>query len=111
MAARLEVLLAQAVQDAAPELRIAADAVMRVGLKITGGGVQPALFRPIPLLHPDDARIPIVDVPGNGAAALEHEDPPSSRRERAGHRATTRAAADDDDVVMRLNCATIPDAV
>jgi hypothetical protein len=98
MGAAFEVLLAQAIQHAAPELRVAADAVMGVGLELVGIRFEPALLGAIALFDPDHAGIPVVGMARKRLAALDDENAPAGGRERARHGAAARPGADDDDV-------------
>ena len=100
----LKVLTPQAIEHAAPELRIAADAVMRVRKKLLALTVQPALGRAVAQVLPHGLRIPVVRLLRHGLPALDDEDASRARRERQGHGAAAGAAADDDDVVASVHC-------
>ena len=95
----LEVLAAQPVEHAAPELRVAADVVVRVGPELAAAFVEPALLRLIAQVLPDRLRIPVLRFLGNEIAPLEHEDARPGLGKRVRHRPAARAAPDDDDVV------------
>ena len=69
-----EILAPQAIEHAAPELGVAADAVVRVGKKLDALRVEPALGRAIAQVLPDGLGIPVVRLLRHGLAALEHED-------------------------------------
>ena len=101
---RLEILAPQAIEHAAPELGVAADAVVRVGKKLDALRVEPALSGPIAQVLPDGLGIPVVGFLRHGPAALEHEHPRRRLRQRACHRPAAGAAADDDDVEVRAHC-------
>ena len=72
---RLEVLAPQPIEHAAPELRVPADAVVRVGRELPPALVEPALRGAIAELFPDRLGIPVFLFLGNEVAALDDENP------------------------------------
>ncbi len=104
----LKVFAPQPIEHAAPELRVAADAVVRVGKKLLTLAVEPALGRPVAEVLPHRFRIPVVGLLRHRRAALEHEDPRAAPGERPGHRPAAGAAPDDDDVVVSVHCPMCP---
>src|SRR6185436_8477928 len=95
----LEVLAAQPVEDAPPELGVAADAVVRVGTELAAVLVEPALVDAVAEVLPDRLRVPVLIFLRDEVAALEDERPGARAGERVRERAAACAAADDDDVV------------
>ena len=95
-----EILAPESVQDAAPELRVPADAVVRIGSELATVLVEPALVDPVAKMFPDRLGIPVLVLLRDEVAALEDQDSRGGVRKRLGKRAAARAAADDDDVVV-----------
>ena len=82
---RLEILAPQPVQHAAPELRVAADAVVRVRPELAAALVEPALGRPVAQVLPDRR-------PGSSSRSSCGTKSPRSRiRMRAPRRRPARA--------------------
>ena len=95
----LKILAPQAVEHAAPELRVAADVVVRVRPELVPALVEPALAGLIAQMLPDRLRTPVLVFLRDEVAALENQDARGAVRQRVGHGPAARAAADDDDVV------------
>jgi hypothetical protein len=96
---RLEILATQSIQDAAPELRVPAYAVVGVWTKLPPLAIDPGFRDPVLQMFPDRFRIPILSFLGNKISTLEDENPRSRRGEGVCDRAAPGAASDDDDVV------------
>ena len=96
----LEVLASQPVEHAAPELRVAADAIMRVRLELPPAVVEPALRRAVAQLLPHCVGAPVFLFLRHEVAALDQEDPRAGPGKGVRHRAAAGAGADDDDVVV-----------
>ena len=71
---RLEVFAPETVEDAAPELRVAADAVVRVRAKLAAALVEPAFRDPVAEILPDRFGAPVLLFLRNEVAAFEDED-------------------------------------
>ena len=71
---RLKVFAAQAVQHAAPELRVAADVVMGVRAELLAAFVDPPLLRLIAKVLPDRFGAPVLGFLRDEIAALEDEN-------------------------------------
>jgi hypothetical protein len=95
-----EVALAEAEEDGAVDLRVAADEVLRVRPEGDAVLVVPALGRDVALLAEDLLRVPVLGLARQVAAALEEQDALSGRGKPVGERAAAAARADDDDVVV-----------
>ena len=80
----LEILAAQAIEHAAPELGVAADAVVRVREELGAVSVEPALGGSIAQVLPDSLGIPVVGFLRDGL-------PRSSTSTRAGDCDNARA--------------------
>jgi hypothetical protein len=99
---RLEVLAPQPVQHAAPELRVAADAVVRVGQERRGRRRSSHRFAgAVAQLLPDRFGAPVVGFLRDEVPALEDQELRRRGRQRVRHRAAAGAGPDDDDVVAR----------
>ena len=96
----VEVAFAKAQQDAGVDLGVAADEVLGVRAERDAMLVIPALWCHVPLAAEDRLGVPVLELPGQVAAALEQQDPLARRREAVRERAAARAAADDDHVVV-----------
>ena len=101
---------AQAEEHAAPELRVAADAVMRVRTKRPCRVVEPRLRRPIAQLLPDGRGIPVLGfLRARNRRARRSGSARRCPASACAMRAAAGAAADDDDVVTaRSRCTTDP---
>ena len=75
-----EILAAQPVEHAAPELRVAADAVVRVRRERLPFGVEPLLDGAIAQLAPHRFGAPVLRLARDAAAPFEHEDPRAASR-------------------------------
>ena len=95
-----EVLLAQAVERRAIELRGAADEVVDLRLERRAGAVLPRIGRDVAVLDEDLAGGPVLRLARQPIASLEQQDALAGRREVRGQCPTARAGADDDDVVV-----------
>ena len=95
-----EVALAQAEEDRAVELRVAADEVLRVGRERRAVGVEPLLAGHVAVAAEDLARVPVLRLAREVAAALQQQDALAGRGEPVRERAAAGAGADDDDVVV-----------
>ena len=94
----LEVLAAEPIQHAAPELRVAADAVVRVGAELAAALVNPVFVDAVAKMLPHGLRIPVLCFLRDEVAALDDEDARAGARERMRNSATASTAPDDDDV-------------
>ena len=97
---RAEVLLAEPEQDRPVDLRVAPDEVLRVRLEGGAVLVVPGLARDVAVLQEHLARVPVLGLAGEVAAALEQQDALARRSEPVSERASSRAGADDDHVVV-----------
>ena len=95
-----EVLLAQAVQRGAVELRGAADAVVHLRLERLAVLVVPGVRRHVAVVDEHVVGLPVLRLARQPVAALEQQDALARRGEVADERAAAGAAADDDDVVV-----------
>ena len=95
-----EVLLAQAVERRAVELRRATDEVVDLRLERLAIAVQPGVRRDVAILDEDLAGVPVLRLARQPVAAFEQQDPLARGREMRGQRAAAGAGADDDDVVV-----------
>src|SRR4026209_2275916 len=93
-----EVLAAEPVEYAAPELRVAADAVVGIRPKRTAVFVQPLFADPVSEIFPHRFRIPVFLLARNKVAALEREYAGAGIGEGVGKRAAARAGPDDGGV-------------
>ena len=100
----LEVALAQAEEDRAVELGVAAHEVLRVGLEGRAVLVVPGLAREVAALEEDLRRVPVLGLARGVAAALEQQDALAARRQAVGERSAARTASDDDHVVVLAHC-------
>ena len=94
-----EVLLAQAVERGAVELRRSTDEVVDTGLEGLAARVVPRVRRDVAVVHEHVLVRPVLRLARKPVAALEQEDPLAGRGEVAGERAAAGAGADDDHVV------------
>ena len=70
-----EILASQPVEHAAPELRVAPDAVVGVRPELRAAFVHPPFARLVPQMPPDRLRVPVLVLLRNEVAALDDEDP------------------------------------
>jgi hypothetical protein len=95
---RAEVLLAQARQARAVDLRVAADHVVHPGGERTARAVEPLLVRAVAPLAEHRARRPVRRLARQSPPALEHEDVDAPARQGERRRPATHARADHDDL-------------
>src|SRR5690242_5496629 len=95
-----EVLLAQAVQRGAVQLRRASDEVVNLRLKGLAVGVVPRVFGDVAVVDEHVAGKPVLRLTRKPVAALEQQDLLARRCEMPGKRPAARAGSDDDDVVV-----------
>src|SRR5262249_55823478 len=95
-----EVALAEAEEDRAVDLGVAADEVLRMRPERDAVLVVPALGRDVALLAEDLAGIPVLGLAREVAAAFEQQDALPRRREPVRQGAAAGSRADDDDVVV-----------
>ena len=100
MADRAEVLLAQAEQDRAVELRVAADVVVQAGVEALSVRGVPRLRRLVGAVHDDGLAVPVARAALDVVATLHEQDALPRLREAPRHRAAARPRSDDDDVVV-----------
>ena len=93
-----EVFAAQTKEDAAPELRVPADAVVGVGAERGAVVAQPRLRRLVAPLLPDGGGVPVLGFPRHEAAPFEKQDAGRGAGQGPGQGASPRARPDDDDV-------------
>jgi hypothetical protein len=96
----LEVALAQAEQDPAVDLGVAANEVVGVRAERDPVLVIPPFGGDIALVVEDLARVPVLALARQVAAALEQQDLLARRCESVGERPAARAGADDYEVVV-----------
>src|SRR5919198_1846744 len=101
----LEVALAEAEQDRAVDLRVAADEVLRVRPERLAVLVVPALGGDVALAAEDLLGVPVLGLAREVAAALEQQDALARRGEPVRERAAARPGPDDDHVVV-LHCGS-----
>src|SRR5262249_10628147 len=94
-----EVLLAEAIERGAVELRRTAHEVVHLRLERSSLAVVPGVRRHVAVVEEDLLRQPVLRLARQPVASLEQQDPLSRRREVPGERASARAGSDDDDVV------------
>ena len=94
-----EVLLAEAVERRAVELRRPADEVVDLRLERLALLVVPGVLRDVAVVDEDVGGIPVLRFARKPVAALEQEDALTRGREVTREGAAARAGADDDDVV------------
>ena len=94
-----EVLLAEAIERGAVELRRAADEVVHLRLERLALLVVPGVRRDVPVLDEHVAREPVLNLAREPVAALEQQDALSRRRKVPGERPAARTRADDHHVV------------
>src|SRR4030095_2651296 len=92
-------LAPQPVPHAAPELRVAADVVVRVRIELASPFVEPHLSRAVAQVLPHGVGIPVRVFLRHEVAALDDQEPRAGRGEGVRDRAAAGPAADDDDVV------------
>ena len=95
-----EVLLAQAVERGAVELRRAADAVVHLWLEGLAVAVVPRVLGHVAVVHEDVPREPVLRLAREPVAPLEQEDALPGRGEVPGERPAAGASADHDHVVV-----------
>ena len=95
---RLEVLATQPIEDAAPELRVAADAIVRVRPKRPAASIEPSLGDAVAKVLPHRLRIPVFVFLRDEITTFENEDAGGRTRQRLSDRPAAGPAADDDDV-------------
>src|SRR6516162_4130994 len=96
----VEVPLAEAEKDRAVELRVAADEILLVGLECFAVLLVPELVGQVAVLPEDLAAVPVLWLPRQVAAALDHQDPLAGRREPVRERTPASAGADDNHVIV-----------
>src|SRR5216110_159081 len=95
-----EVLFAEAEQCRSVELRVPADVVVRVRMKIAPLRIAPSFFRGVPpLVYRSRAPVLLLALPI--IAALDQQDLLAGGRKFRSERAAACSCADDDDVVVR----------
>ena len=100
----VEVALAQAEEDRAVELRVAAHEVLLVGAEGVAVLVDPLLAGEVALLEEHLLGVPVLGLARQVAAALEQQDALAGGGEAMCERAAARPRADDDDVVVVHLC-------
>ena len=96
----VEVPLAQAEEDRAVDLRVAAHVVLRVRPERDAVLVVPTLRGDVALAAEDLLGVPVLRLSWHVTATFQEQDPLARRRQPVGERAAARAGADDDDVVV-----------
>ena len=94
-----EILLAQAEQHRAIDLAVAADEVVKPGVKAVPGRAVPGLGGLVARIDEDGAAVPILLLAPQVVATFEQQDALAGLRQSPGHRGAAGAGADDDDVV------------
>ena len=94
-----EVLAPHPEQDAAPELGVPPDAVVRIGAERLAVAVAPLLRRLVAPVPPDRGGVAVLGLPRHEAAPFEEQDAGGGVGEGAGEGAPAGAGPDDDDVV------------
>ena len=82
MLERLKIFPPQAIEHAAPELRVPADVVMGVRRELQALFVQPAFPRPIAQVPPDGLGTPVLLFLWHEVAALEDQNARAGVRQR-----------------------------
>jgi len=100
----VKILAAQTIQHAAPELCVATDVVMRVGLELAAGLVKPPLARPVTQVLPDGFRVPVLVFLRHEIAAFYYENAGGRAGQRVRDGPAARTGADDDEVVVVDHC-------
>ena len=95
-----EVVLAQAIERRAVELRRAADAVVHLRLERVAVVVVPGVGRDVAAVDEDVGGRPVLRLARQPVAALEQEDALARRGQAVHERSAARTAADHDDVVV-----------
>src|SRR5436190_501934 len=105
----MKIFATKPVEHAAPELRVAADAIVRVRQELLTVAVDPAFGRPVAEMFPDLGRTPVLGFLRHEIATLDDEQPETGRSERVRHGAAAGAAADDDrvEVAHRASCSRL----
>ena len=96
----IEVTLAEAQQDAAVDLAIATDKIMKSGMKFLSLRVILGVRRLITRIRKDGLAVPIFPLPRQIIAALQEEDALSCLCQPPGHGAPAWARANDDHIIM-----------
>src|SRR5438093_4655174 len=97
-----EILLAHAQEGGTVKLGVAADEIVRPGLKVTALPGAPAVDVVVPAFENHRLGIPVLDLARHVITALEQQDSLAGRGQRIGQRAAAGAGTYDDDVVIRL---------
>ena len=95
---RAEVVLAEAREARAVDLRVAADDVVDPGLEDPAGAVEPALGGLVAAFGEHRVRGPVLRLARQPPPALEHEHVDAAAGERERRRGAAHARADDDHV-------------
>src|ERR1044072_828253 len=95
-----EILLAKSKERRAIELRVAADIIICVRVKLMASAIAPGLFRVVPRLYIHGAGVPVLLLALDVIAALQEQDALSRVRESVRERPPSSSRADDDYVVM-----------
>ncbi len=93
-----EVFRAQPIHHRAPELGVAADAVVGIRPEWLAAFVQPGFGGAVSEIFPDRGGIPVVIFLRDEIAALDDQDLRAGAGQLARHRAAAGAAANDDDI-------------
>src|SRR5262249_28939703 len=97
-----EILAPKPEQRRAIKFRIAANAVVGVGVEWIAVSIVPDFFGLVFALNVYGAGAPVVLLAGHVVTAFQQENPLACRRQLAGESSATRARADDDHVIMTL---------
>src|SRR5262249_21092457 len=96
----VKVAFAQAKQNRAVELGVAADEVLLVGLVRSAVLVEPQLVVEVALVAEHLAAVPVLRLTEQIAGALVQQGQLAGRGELVGERSTARTGSDDDHVVV-----------
>jgi hypothetical protein len=91
-------------RHAAPELRVPANAVVRVGREFPAALVEPAFAGAVPQVLPHGLGIPVFLFLGNEVAAFDDQNACRCACQRLRDCAAACDGADDDDVVVVVHC-------
>src|SRR4051794_9138335 len=94
----VEVVTAEPVEDAAPELRVPSDDVVDERQERAASSVEPPLVGAVAVLLPDRRRVPVLRLLRYDVPALEDQHAGAGRGEGMRHGAAPGAAADDHHV-------------
>src|SRR5215471_10913641 len=99
----LKIFASQSKKRTAPESRVPAHAVVRIGQKRPALLIPPQFPGPIAKILPDFPGAPVLLFLRNEISSLENENARRGAAKCVRNRAAARTAADDDDVVVEIH--------